>query len=77
MTAFMPNYTSIDTSDPEVAKKFVQYAAGYASQLAKRLDALTEGDEIWLAQFHDDPRIACDMLNRRHDLQLVTERLKE
>ena len=77
MTAFMPNYTPIDTSDPEIAKKFIQYAAGYASKLAERLDTLTKGERLWLDQFHDDPRIACDMLKRRHDVQLVTERLKE
>lgn len=77
MTSYTPGYRPIDISDPNVAESFIKYAAGYAHSLSLRLHDLSEGDRLWLGQFHDDPRIACDIAMRRRDVLAITKRLKE
>ena len=55
--------------------RFRQYAAGCATSIRERLDALTDQDRAWLGQFAEDPAAAIQFCLDAYALDRITERL--
>lgn len=59
----------------EDGPRFRAYAAGCATSLKARLDALTDQDKAWLSQFADDPAVAIEFCLESYALDQITARL--